>query len=476
MPSLQIPLFTKLHKAVDKVALTKQQEEVIDCFFDEVSENEIACSVRPGLDWFLDTGLGVNKPIWGGYWWEEKQCGIVITDGKIFKVTYVGGIGYATNMGGVTLAVGLPVSFATDGNVLLMANGGRMVFTDGTSTPAFIVDADAPTNVSHVAFIDGYFLANKLGTNQWFYCDILSPSSWQASSFFRAIGEGDLLVGVFVFSGDILLFGTRSLEIWYNDETSPFNRRPGALFPIGTSAPFSIVFSDEGAYFLDNNKHFCAYENEKLTRISTPYDTEIEKYSSVSDCIGHRMDMCGRTFFIWSFPAADRTIAYDLTTDRWYRWGHWNGMIADYERFIGQCYFFSPAWGFHVIGDRRKSTLHKIGPEFFDDAGEAIRMLVRSGRVDYGTMKTKRCRGIRMVAKRGSIVTTTPVMRLRFQDDGEPWSNWINMSLGNTGELEPMLKTDPTGMFANRRYEVSCSDSVPRVFMNPEHDVDVLSR
>ena len=45
-----------------------------------------------------------------------------------------------------------------------MANGGQMVTYDNTGTTSFMVDADAPTTVSHVAYIDGYLLATNTAT------------------------------------------------------------------------------------------------------------------------------------------------------------------------------------------------------------------------------------------------------------------------------------------------------------------------
>lgn len=473
--TLPIPLFTKLHRSVDGVQLSEQQEELIDCYFDEV-DDQIACVRRPGLEEFVDLGLGTSMPVRGLFWWTDKGYAIAVSNGVTFKITRPGGVGTKASLGGTALSTGQPVSFATDGTNLYMASGsGPVLTTDGSAAVAALADAQAPTTVSHVAFLDGYILALKTGTNEIHYSDLNNGLSWSATKF-SAVGSPDLLQALHVFRREIYLFGTESLEIWANDGVAPFSRNPGGFLNVGCIAKYSVVTSEEGIFWLDDKRHFSKYSVERHERISTPYDHEIEHYETVSDCTGYRVDHGGHSFFVWQFPSANKTLVYDYTTDKWFRWGMWNGTAADYDKFLGLSYAYSPDWGAHLMGSGTESVIHQFEQDIYQDDGSEIRLLARTGKVHYGTTRQKRCGEIRISAKRGTEVVTTPKAILRWRDDGGTWSNEEELSLGATGEMDSVLFCERTGIFRERQYELICSDSVPVVFAFPQHDLELLNR
>ena len=128
------------------------------------------------------------------------------------------------------------------------------------------------------------------------------------------------------------------------------------------------------------------------------------------------------------------------------------------------------------MGNGTKSEVHQFSPDTYQDDGEEIRMLVETGLVNYGTTRQKRCGEIRITAKRGAVVADAPKLFLSWNDEDEGWSNEEELSLGETGERDPVLRLERTGIFRTRKYRVVSTDNVPIVLAFPEHDIEVLNR
>ena len=231
---MPVPLNRKMTKNVDDIILDNESAELQDGYVDENG----AFNRRAGLS-EQDTGFG-NGPTIGEYEWKRKGWMIIVQGGKIYKKTLVGS--EPVDMGGVLLEDTGEVTFADNGIHLVMANGGRMVYTNGTDAPAYIADADAPILVSHVVHVDGYILANDVGTDDEYVSDLDDALSWDAANFFNAESIPDTIEAVHVANSLIYLFGPTTLEIWYNAGLTggvPFERQQ--VIERGILAKHSVV-------------------------------------------------------------------------------------------------------------------------------------------------------------------------------------------------------------------------------------------
>lgn len=471
MTVVKVPLFNEVYRNVDDVEMQDKQYQLIDGYLSELG----GTNKRPGLGAFKVVVNGAEEPVDGVYWWTHKDCAIVICNTHVYKLTYENGLSNLLDLGAeANLISGARPTFTTDGTYVYIANGAKIVYTNGTNAPAAIADADAPTAVSHIAFLDGYLLANSVGTNKFYWSDVNDPSSWNALSYASAAGNADHITALHVLERQIYLFGPETLEIWENDGTTPFSRVPGGFKQVGCIAPYSIVVADDGMYWLNNKRRLVKFNGSGIERLSTSYDKEIESLSSVSDCRADHMEIDGRQFMAFSLPTANRTFVYNVGNGDIAEWGRYCSEEASYSCWRGNCYVYAPSWGKHIVGDSASSTILEMSSSIYDDNGEPIRILRRSGHIDYGTGQSKRCKGMTIRLKRGTSSSPSAKLMLRWKDDNKAWSNEHWIDLGGLGNRQIVMKVYPFGIYCTRQYEFACTANVPVTFIDAEEDIDLL--
>jgi hypothetical protein len=481
MRELEVPLFTAVYRNVEQEELTDESYELIDGFVDELGFN---CR-RPGLSLLLDLGYGTNRPVEGIFWWPEKACALAVSDNKVHQLTYPSSTLTATNITtngpGIvstpTFARGTNSNVSTPTYYGLIAAGGAIIQGNGTGSTisnfATLADGDAPTTVSHIDSIDGYILAT---TNKPFFqnSDVNAPLSWAASSFQTAMRSPDLTKALVVFNRQIYIFGQDSTEVWENDGT-PFAPVPGGFFQCGTIAPHSAVTDDNGIYWLGHRRHFMKVEGGQLQSISTPYDKEIADFSTISDCVGFRMEIRGRPAIMWQFPSQQRSLVYQPDNRSWSEWKNWDSNYSEYQPWIGKSYCYSPDWGLHLVGSRYDSKIYSMSTNYKSDNGNEIRFKKVTGLIDHGTNAQKRSGRLFMRAKRGDgHGGSDGVMLLRWNDDNEGWSNQVEVSLGAVGERETVIDVDARGLYRTRQWEIVVTDPVSVVFGKATQELEVL--
>jgi hypothetical protein len=483
--TLPCPIFSNIYRNVEGIELSDESYSLIDGYVDELGY----AVKRPGLQTILDLGQGTNRPVEGLFWWAQKSCAIVVCNNKIFKLSYTSGTLSATDItSNAPGTAAMPVfCIGVDANVTapviygLITTGSQIIEGHGTTTAisnfTTIADADAPTTVSHIDFIDGYLLATT-GKGFFQFCDVNNPTSWQASSFATAMRNPDNIVALKVFNRQVFLFGQVSSEIWENDGASPFAPVPGGFIEIGIIAPYSVIASDDAIFWLDDKRHIVSYSSGNVARISSPYDNEIENFTTVSDCIGQRIDIKGQPFLLFQFPSAQRTLVYNILQKSWSEWNYWDNTYGEYQHFLGKSYCYCPEWGIRLVGSRLDSKILQLSPDFKTDDGRVIRYKKVSGHISYGTTLNKRSRELRIRAKRGEGISAggEAFLSLRWNDDNRGWSNEVQYSLGKLGCNEIVIRMYPKGIYRTRQYEIVVTDSVGVSFGQAEEDLDLLGR
>ena len=472
--TLPIPLSKGTYKNVYDEELSDFDARLIDCYVDDLGYTR----KRPGLNLLKDVGsyLGVTTyPINGLYWWKNKTVALAVSYGKTLKIAYTSGYTTITDLTSTNLAINSTPTFATDGTYAFIVKGGQILYTDGTASTAAIADADAPTTVTHVDWMDGYLLACGDGTNKFYWSDVNSSLSWNALNYASAAGNADPILALKVFQRQILLFGQNTLEVWENDGVNPFSRIAGGFHDVGISAPHSIIVSDQAIYWLSDTRRIMRFQNAQLSAASTPYDKDISGYTTVSDCRGFRCVIDGKTFLIFTFPSAEKTLVYSEVENKWHEWGYWDVGTATRGRWLGNCLVWSPDWSLHIVGGRSGGLLYKMAPDYYNDNGNPIRLEKRTGFIDYGVKKAKRSEEIRFRAKRGiGGISRDPKLMFRWNTDNKGWNSFKDLSLGQEGESEIVMSLKRTGMFQARQYEIVVTDDVPVAFGDGEEDITIL--
>lgn len=471
MPTVKLPIFSPIQKGVDGIELSDDNFSL----FDGYRTIGGGTTKRPGSKALFTASAALGVGVDGLFYWAEKDVVMLCGGGDIYQLTYVSNTPVVTKLTSTPLLnQGSPVSMTVDGTNFYAANGGKIVYTPVSGTPAYIADPDAPTTVAQIAFLDGYILAIDSG-NKFYWSDVNAGTSWNALSFATAAGSPDLISAMKIYNREVYLLGQRSVEIWENDGTTPFSRIPGGFIQSGCSAPSAVIEDENALYWLDENRRLVRFAGKSVERLSTRFDRELQSLSKVSDAIAQKIQIDGHVFFVFSFPFDNRTLVYNQTVEDWCEWGRWALADATYERWLGSAYCYAEKWGLHLIGRRDSLIVSQLSREYAGDDSDLIRLARVTGHIDNGTSKTKQCNEVRLRAKRGAgLSDRQPKLMLRYKLDNRSWSNTKEFSLGNIGEYDLVLRDIRRHQYRTKQYEFSATDAVEVVFSQAEEDIEVL--
>jgi hypothetical protein len=325
----------------------------------------------------------------------------------------------------------------------------------GIQPTRFITDPDTPTVVSHVAWMDGYFLANELNSPRFWWSDSGEPFLWDALSFASAEGHSDLLQALHVAWLEITLFGRDSLETYYDDGTNPFSRIDGGILERGCLAPYSIVNAGGTWVWLDKERKVITLQGRQYDHKSGPYDSIIGEIEDVTGAWAVYFAIAGHSFYVLTFPTIKWTVIWNMTTDTWTEWGLWDSETATFGMWPGKSYCYARSWDLHLLGDASVGKVYAIRPALFQENNSSIRTIMRTAHMDHGTMAKKRSRSLLINVKRGQggVGEDEPVFTMRYRDDNRSWSNERTIGLGEIGEIPNIVEVRTGGIYRTRQYE-----------------------
>ena len=458
----------------------------------------------PGLSLLATVGTGPIRGLWSfGYF------------------TYVasGSELYSVDSNWTPLLLGTisgtgPVSMSDNGTQLFIAcNPKGYIYNSFTTVFAQITDPDFQGAVT-VAFLDGYFVFNQPNSQKLWITSLYDGSSIDPLAFARAEGSPDNLIALIVDHREAWLFGTNSVEVWYDAGLPdfPLTRIQGAFNEIGCAAAYSVAKLDNGVFWLgaDARGRGVVYRSQGYSgvRISThAIEFAIQGYGVISDAIGYTYQQEGHPFYVLVFPTANATWVYDVATGAWHeRAGFSNGQFI---RHRSNCY--TTFNNTSIVGDYENGKIYSLSLDVYDDAG-SIQKWLRSWRaLPAGQNNLKRtsqhslqldCEtgtnytvdetvivdimaddGYYLVTESsefliGEITETqpgNPQVMLRWSDDaGHNWSNehWVNMGqYGAYGTRAIWRRLGMTTKLRDRVYEVSGTDAVKIAIMGAELEV-----
>lgn len=426
----------------------------------------------PGLKLKVSVGLG---PIRG--MWEFDNNLYVVSRDKLYKVDS----SYAVTTLGTVSGTSGPVSMSDNGTQLFVAcNGPSYIYNSQTNAFAQITDSDFP-GAGTVSYLDGYFVFNEPNSQKIWVTALLDGTSVDPLDFASAEGSPDGVVGIIVDHRELWVFGTNSVEVWYNSGNAdfPLSRIQGAFNEIGCAAPYSIAKMDNGLFWLgkDARGQGIVYRANGYTgtRISThAVEWQIQQYENMSDAIAYTYQQDGHSFYVLIFPQANRTWVYDVATQAWHeRAGFANG---EFTRHRSNCQAFFQ--GEVLVGDYQNANVYSFDLDDYSDNG-SIQKWLRSWRAlptGQNNLKRTAQHSLQLDCETGVGLNlgqgSDPEVMLRWSDDGgHTWSNEHWVSIGKIGEYYRRAIWRRLGMtlkLRDRVYELSGTDPVKIAIVGAE--------
>lgn len=265
-------------------------------------------------------------------------------------------------------------------------NNEQVIFVDGTggwvyneSTNVFQkITADGFPNPapSSVTFMDGYFIANSVGTNQWQISGLNDGLSWDPTqnAFFQS--SADNIIAVKALKTQLYIFGQKNTEVWVDQGQAlfPFVRDNTMRFQSGCAAIGSVVQGLDLLFWLARDAQGTASVmmsngSAPVAISTTDLDQEITGYKTVSDAIGYIYRNNGHVFYSLNFPSANTSWLYDVTSNFWVEQQMQDGSInvincaANYN---GKIY----------AGHYNQPSIYTIDQDYFDNDGAPINRIV----------------------------------------------------------------------------------------------------
>lgn len=420
----------------------------------------------PGLSEFIDFGL--TSGVRGEHQINERA--FVVVGDNFYEIysnkTYI--------LRGTLETITGVVELADNGNQVGIVDGDNLYIFNLTTSIFDRIQVDGWRGSFTIAFIDGYFLFTDPDTQIFYITALNDGTSIDALDFASAESSPDNLLAVRAVNKEAWLFGTNSVEVWFNSGASlfPFERIQGAFIKYGCAAKYSAVTTAKTVFWLGNDDDgsgtIWMAQGYQPQRISTfAVENAIQGYGNISDAVGHSYQEGGHYFYVLNFPTAGTTWAYDINLDLWHERQYFNPVTSLYERARPQNHIF--VFGKHLVGDYARGIVYEQNLSFLDDDGDIIRRLRTSQHefdsksldyIFYSKFQLDMQAGVGITT--GNIEDTSPSAILDWSDDGGyTWSNEHFRSMGKIGEYRKRVIWRRLGRGRDRVFRLTIAARVP---------------
>ena len=429
----------------------------------------------PGLNFLQSVGTGPIRALWAHQ--TNGSDFYVVSGGEVYKLNSMTG---APTLLGTVSGTG-PVSIADNGTQIFFAcNPDGYIYNETTNVFAQITDPDFAGAVT-VAYLDGYFVFNQPNSQIIWVSQLLNGQSVDPLDFASAEGSPDGVVGLIADHRELWVFGTDSVEVWYDSGAAdfPLTRIQGAFNEIGCVSAYTIAKMDNGLFWLgtDARGQGIVYRANGYTgqRISThAIEYAIAQYGDISDAIAYTYQQEGHAFYVLTFPSGNATWVYDVATQAWHERAGWDNGEFTRHRSNCQCNF----GGNIIVGDYENGNIYTLDLDVYADNG-GIQKWLRSWRAlpsGQNNLKRTAHHSLQLNCESGVGLNdgqgSDPQAMLRWSDDGgHTFSNEHWSPMGKIGAYYHRVFWRRLGMtlkLRDRVYEVSGTDPVKIAIMGAE--------
>jgi hypothetical protein len=397
-----------------------------------------------------------------------------------------------TLLGNITGLRPYPVSMQDNGNTLVIVDGTTGGWTVDLASHAFAAISDpAFYGADKVDFLDTFLVFNKPGTPQFYISGSLA-TTFDPLDFANKESFSDLLVTLIVAKREIWLLGDRTCEVWYDagaafSTTDPtvatsfqFAEVQSVFVDHGIRAKYSVATYDDTIYWLTYDRagqgYVLAGANYQTKRISTfAIEQAFTTYTRIDDAIGFVYSLGGHVFYVLTFPHADVTWVYDITTGLWHEW-LWIDVNGAEHRHRANCAYAIN--GMVVVGDWENGNLYAVETTAGTDNGATIKRLRGFPHLlnDGKRVFHRQFLADLEAGTGGNQLPEPPQVSLRWSDDrGHTYGSPVLIDAGATGEYLRSLQWQRLGLARDRVYEIWWSTPYPTALQGAWLDVTPAS-
>lgn len=313
-----------------------------------------------------------------------------------------------------------------------------------------------------VTFLDSRFIVLNPASDQIQWSGLLN-TDFTALSYATAEANSDKLVRIFTQNGQLWLIGERTTEIWHStgNTDQPFLRVSGAYINCGCIAKNSLAQFGTGLIWLSQTDvgqgQVVMTEGYQVKRISNhAMEQEFAGYDRLDDAVAYSYQQEGHSFYVLSFPKANKTWCFDGSTGMWHERSYYN-LDAQHERHRSQVHCFYK--GKHYVGDHTNGIIYELSLDAETDNG---RLIMRERITPVINPQAQRLifDELEVLIQAGQKSNREPIVMLDWSDDhGQTWSFDRQETLGKVGEWNKRLIFRRLGQAFNRVFRLRLTDS-----------------
>ena len=405
--------------------------------------------------------------------WNFNGAMYVVAGVNLYSVSSSGG--YTLVGSGIT-GTGR-VSMSDNGTQLCIVNGAAgWIYTVADGLTQITSSAFYPADT--VFFMDGYFIFDRAGTNEWFLSALFDGLTYNGLDFASAEGLPGLLTGVVTNLQLLFIICSGHIELWYDAGSAdfPFQRYSGGIIDYGCTAPFTIIKQDGAIFFLGADKVFYRLQGNVPIRVSShPIETALQTADDLTDAFCTTYTWEGHKVVNLTVPAIAKTFSFDISTEKWHERGSVDSDFTDLG--VGwRAATLLQVYNGTYVGDATSGKVGLIDTTTYTEFGNPIMGLIASmnqqadrRRVYCSRFELKVQAGVGLATGQGS---DPQIMLRRSTDGGMTWSTqqpW--RSMGQTGEYDKRLRWMAQGQGRQLMWQLTVTDPVPRAIIGAYADL-----
>ena len=440
-------------------------QRLVNCYIEQLpagAKSPVLLGRAPGIDTWTTVGVGQIRAMH-----VAQSLGLlfVVSGSKLYSIdknkaaTLLGDVG----TGDIDID-------SNETTVVVVSAPNAYYYDSTTSTFGQITDPDfTARGAGDVEFLDNYLLFREPNSGRFFSSDLANATSFDALNFATAEAATDAIVGMVVDHRQVLLFGSKSLEIWENTGASgfPFERSINGYVEQGCLNGRTLAKVDQSVFWLADDRTVRRLDGVTPMRVSTHaieqriFDSTIETASAFS----YSQD--GHIFYVLRME--EGTFVYDCTTQQW----HERQSYASETWTVGTSVEFA---GKVLMGDANNNFIGEINPFSYSEFGAIQRMewvyqpiYAEEHRAFHHRLEMLFEPGVGLTAGQGS---DPEVMLDKSDDGGISWESLPNKKLGKRGQYHNRAVWSACGSAFQRVYRGAVTDPVKVVLSDTLVEVE----
>jgi hypothetical protein len=362
-----IPLFGNGIVGKSRVVTAQRR---LNCYY-EVREDgdktKIAVYGTPGSRLRFTVNTLLNKPLRAFFGTEDALYAVAHDQfyslDSFGSALFSGTIGTASNQAEI---------IENNNDVVTVDGANGYLFRAGVLTT---LQGGFPNGARTITAVDGFFIAELPGTQQFYVSDEFDGETWDPLAFASASQYTDLIVAVDNLGGLLIPFSNQHFEVWQNVGATPQPFQPikSATSEYGLAAIYSRAHVDNSIIFLAQTRQgtvqFRRLQGTTAIKISTPdLDYIINRFSVKSDAVALSYQKDDHPMYQCTFPTANRSFLFDCSTNMWGETQ--TGPSTTPTRQMGNLSAYYA--GQTLVSDYRNGNVYELDEEYFSDNGEII--------------------------------------------------------------------------------------------------------